>query len=93
MSLQDATFFPTQRKLMSNLFSKDEDLLKSSPYIGAEILKLLELSGQGRISIFDVASKLKSNNISSIRTVYYGMLFLYSLDIIDFENPYLILKC
>ncbi|MFT4929693.1 MAG: hypothetical protein ACI8WB_005828 [Phenylobacterium sp.] len=79
---------------MSNLFSKDEDLTKSSPYIGAEILKLLESTGQSRISIFEVASKMKkSNNISSIRTIYYGMLFLYSLDIIEFEDPYLVAKC
>ena len=78
---------------MTNLFSKDEDLLKSSPYIGAKLLKLIEQSEQNRISIFEVASKLKKNNISSIRNIYYGMLFLYSLDIIEFEEPYLVLKC
>lgn len=78
---------------MANLFLKDEDLLKSSPYIGAEILKLLEQSHQSRISIFGVASKLRKNNKYSIRTVYYGMLFLYSLDIIEFEAPYLVSKC
>lgn len=76
---------------MANLFSKDEDLFKSSPYIGAEILKLLEKSEHSRISIFDVASKLK--NKLGIRSIYYGMLFLYSLDIIEFEEPYLISKC
>jgi len=78
---------------MANLFSKDEDLFKSSPYIGAEILKLLEKSEQSHISIFDVASKLKIKKKLSIRSIYYGMLFLYSLDIIEFEEPYLILKC
>ncbi len=78
---------------MANLFSKDEDLFKSSPYIGAEILKLLEQSGQHRISIFDVASKLKKKNKLGVRTIYYGMLFLYSLGIIEFEAPYLISKC
>lgn len=77
---------------MANLFSKDEDLLKSAPVIGYEILKLLEESGQSRISIFDVAKILKRNYKSSARTVYYGMLFLFSLDIIDFEEPYLVVK-
>lgn len=86
-------FFLTVRQSVANLFSKDEDLLKSSPYIGAELLKLLEQSKQSRISIFDVASKLRKNNKLGIRTIYYGMLFLYSLDIIEFEAPYLILKC
>lgn len=78
---------------MANLFSKDEDLLKSSPYIGAKILELLEQSESYRISIFDVASKLSNKSTLSARTIYYGMLFLYSLDIIEFEEPYLILKC
>lgn len=78
---------------MANLFSKDEDLLKSSPVIGAEILKLLEQSDQSRISIFDVANKLKKKGKLGVRTIYYGMLFLYSLDIIEFEEPYLVLKC
>ncbi|NOQ77582.1 MAG: hypothetical protein GQ475_07345 [Methylococcaceae bacterium] len=78
---------------MTNLFSKDEDLLKSSPYIGAEILKLFEDSKQARISIFDVTDKIGKKNKSSVRTIYYGMLFLYSLDLIEFEPPYLISKC
>ncbi|MCI5222630.1 MAG: hypothetical protein D3924_08170 [Candidatus Electrothrix sp. AR4] len=78
---------------MANLFSKDEDLLKSSPYIGASILKLLDQSGQSRISIFDIVEKLKQSNKANIRTIYYGMLFLYSLDIIDFDEPYLIIIC
>lgn len=70
MSLYDAMFFPIVRQSMANLFSKDEDLLKSSPYIGAEILKLLEQSEQSRISIFDVATKLKKKNKLGIRTIY-----------------------
>ena len=77
---------------MSDLFSKDEDLFKSAPYIGAQILKLLEASKDSRISIFDVADKLKKDKISSVRSMYYGMIFLYSVDIIEFREPYLILK-
>jgi len=77
---------------MSTLFSKDEDLFRSSPYIGAKILVLLEKQKNEQISIFDVAQKLKKKNNSSIRTIYYGMIFLYSLDIIEFNEPYLVLK-
>ena len=62
---------------------------------GAKILELLEKSNNDHISIFEVAEKLKKQNIASIRSIYYGMIFLYSLDIIDFNDfnePYLVLK-
>jgi hypothetical protein len=77
---------------MSNLFSKDEDLLKSAPFTGARILKLFEESKHDKISIFEVTRKLRKNRIFSVRTVYFGMIFLHSLDLIDFEEPYLVLK-
>ena len=75
---------------MPNLISKDEDLLRSAPVIGYEILRLIEKTPEGRISIFDAAEKLKKSTNASARSLYYGMLFLFSLDIIDFEKPYLI---
>lgn len=75
---------------MSNLFTKDEDLKKSAPYIGSEILKHLNDSCDGRISIFDLAKNLRKTNKITVRSVYYGMLFLYSLDIVEFDEPYLI---
>ena len=43
---------------MANLFTKDEDLKKSAPFIGFEILKLLHVSEENRISIFDIAKNL-----------------------------------
>jgi hypothetical protein len=79
--------------MMAQLFSKDEDLCKSAPAIGADILRLIEESGKTQISIFDVTNKLSEKYTLSVRNVYYGMLFLYSLDIIEFEAPYLITKC
>ena len=75
------------------LFSKDENLLKSAPIIGGEILKILVKSEGQKISIFDVVKKLKKANKFSVRNIYYGMIFLYSLDIIEFNEPYLVLKC
>lgn len=75
---------------MANLFTKDEDLIKSAPYIGSEILKQLEGSDDGRISIFNLAKNLRKTNKISARSIYYGMLFLYSLDIVEFDEPYLI---
>lgn len=75
---------------MANLFTKDEDLMKSAPFIGSEILKQLQSSDDGRISIFDLARNLRKTNKVTARSIYYGMLFLYSLDIVEFDEPYLI---
>ncbi|AMO70164.1 hypothetical protein AZF00_18465 [Zhongshania aliphaticivorans] len=75
---------------MANLFTKDEDLMKSAPFIGSEILKQIQSSDDGRISIFDLAKNLRKTNKITARSIYYGMLFLYCLDIVEFDEPYLI---
>lgn len=77
---------------MPNLFSKDEDLLKSAPIVGYEILKLVDESDNTKISIFDIARRLKSKYKGNARVLYYGMLFLYSIDVIDFDAPYVLAK-
>lgn len=75
---------------MARLVTKDDDLAKSAPIIGFEILKLVSQSEERRISIFEIARDLRKAQKTSARSIYYGMLFLYSLDIVDFESPYLI---
>lgn len=75
---------------MSNLFSKNENLEKSAPVIGAEILKLLNSSESRTISIFDAARSLRKTNKIGAKSLCYGMLFLYSLGIIEFNEPYII---
>jgi hypothetical protein len=75
---------------MANLFTKDEDLMKSAPFIGSEILKHLNCSDDGRISIFELAKNLRKTHMITPRSIYYGMLFLYSLDIVKFNEPYVI---
>jgi hypothetical protein len=75
---------------MANLFTKDEDLMRSAPFIGSEILKQLQSNDDGRISIFNLAKNLRKTNKITARSIYYGMIFLYSLDIIEFNEPYLI---
>lgn len=77
---------------MPNLFSKDEDLLRSAPVVGFEILKMLQEAEESRVSIFEAARKMKRSYKSSVRVMYYGMLFLYSLELIEFNEPYIILK-
>ncbi|KFX17991.1 hypothetical protein KP17_04070 [Pectobacterium parvum] len=75
---------------MLKLFSKDEHIEKSAPVVGSYILKSLE--GKGRISIFDLAKNLRKNRLIGVRSIYYGMIFLYALDLIEFNEPYVILK-
>ncbi len=78
---------------MANLFSKDDDLRKSAPVLGFEILKLLQESEDSQVSIFEVAKTMAKSGGINARSIYYAMLFLYSLDIIDFREPYLVAKC
>ncbi|WP_042057380.1 hypothetical protein [Aeromonas allosaccharophila] len=78
---------------MSNLFSKDDDLCKSAPVLGFEILKLIKDSEDSQVSIFDIAKTMTKAGGINARSIYYAMLFLYSLDIIDFQEPYLVAKC
>ena len=75
---------------MANLVSKNENLEKSAPVIGAEILKLLNASESRMISIFDAAHSLRKSNKIGAKSLYYGILFLYSLDLIKFDEPYII---
>ena len=78
---------------MPNLFSKDDDLLKSPPVLGFKILRLLQESEDSQVSIFDIAKTMAKQGGINARSIYYAMLFLYSLDIIDFQEPYLVAKC
>lgn len=75
---------------MLTLFSKDERIEKSAPLVGSYILKLLE--GRNCISIFELARNLRKNRLIGVRSIYYGMIFLYALDLIDFNEPYVISK-
>lgn len=61
--------------------------------LGFEILKLLQESEDSQVSIFDIAKTMAKSGGINARSIYYAMLFLYSLDIIDFQEPYLVAKC
>lgn len=75
---------------MPNLFSKDDDLHKSAPMLGFKILKLLKDSNESQVSIFEIAKTMAKSGGINARSIYYAMIFLYSLDIIDFQEPYII---
>ncbi|EHM2571571.1 hypothetical protein KF037_004581, partial [Salmonella enterica subsp. enterica serovar Newport] len=55
-------------------------------------LNLFDETKKEKISIFDLAKELKKNNSLGVRAIYFGMVFLYTLDLIDFDEPYVINK-
>ena len=75
-----------------SLFSKNEDLEKSAPVLGAKILVLFEKNKKNKISIFDVVRHLKKDKTVGVRAVYYAIIFLYAIDLIEFDEPHLVLK-
>lgn len=75
---------------MSSLFLKDEDLQASPPILAYKILYFMESRNVNRISIFDVSEKFKKEKWFSLRNLYFAMMFLFSLGIIEFEQAYII---
>lgn len=74
------------------LISKDENIKHSVVYIGYIILKELSLKKNKRISIYEIATALKKNNLLISEQFNYSLMFLYSAGIIDFEEPYIFLN-
>lgn len=74
------------------LISKDENIKHSVVYIGYIILKELSLKKNSRISIYEIATTLKKNNLLISEQFNYSLMFLYSAGIIDFEEPYIFLN-
>lgn len=74
-----------------SLISKDENIKKSIVYIGYVILKELSLKQNKRISLYDIASILKKENLLNSEQLNYSLMFLYSTGIVDFEEPYIYL--
>lgn len=73
---------------MHNIFLKDEPVQKAPPIIGFRILKIVRAS-KSDVSIFDVIERLKKESWFSVNSFVYGLIFLYSVGVIEFEPPYL----
>jgi hypothetical protein len=74
---------------MSNLISKDEDLNSSPIIIGYKVLRFMKDKKVQKISVFDVAEHFKNQKWFTPKSLYFGMLFLFSVDIIDFNHSYI----
>jgi len=75
---------------MPNIFLKDEPLRKSPVIVGFEIARYIKKSGKRRVSVFDVVDHFKRENWFSLNSFLFGVIFLYSVGVIDFDEPYLI---
>lgn len=71
------------------LVEDSENIKSSAVYIGYLILKEIKKSGAEKVSIYKVSDTLKKNDISHSRQLIFGLLFLYSLGMVKFEEPYL----
>lgn len=63
-----------------------ENIKTSSMYIGYLILDGIKKHNKSKISIYDISELLKKKGIKSSRQLVLGLSFLYSVDIIDFEE-------
>ena len=71
------------------LISKDEEIKSSAAYVGYLILKTYRRSRKEKMTIFDIFSKLRKKQLYNFRQIIFGLMFLYSLDLIEFEEPYI----
>lgn len=74
------------------LVSKDENIKTSSIYVASLILKLIRKKKVDKISIFEVSKELKKHDITRYRHLFFGLAFLYSSGIVDFQEPFIYIK-
>lgn len=73
-------------KGVSMMMANSNALKSSAMYIGYLILKEIQKQGEDKVSIYDVSKALKKNGISSSRQLVLGLSFLYSVNIVEFEE-------
>lgn len=75
---------------MSNFLLKDENIMTSPPILGYKVLEFMQEKRVDKISVFDIADHFKNEKWFSPKNLYFAMMFLFSLDIIDFQQSYII---
>ena len=79
-------------KGVSMMMANSNTLKSSAMYIGYLILKEIQKQGRNKVSIYDVSKALKKSGISSSRQLILGLSFLYSVNIVEFEEANIWLK-
>ncbi len=68
------------------MIANNSVLRSSAMYIGYLILKEIQKQGRDKVSIYDVSKALKKSGVSSSRQLVLGLSFLYSVNIVEFEE-------
>ncbi len=64
----------------------------SAMYIGYLILDGIRKLNKDKVSIYDLSELLKKKGVKSSRQLVIGLAFLYSVDIVDFEEANIWIK-
>ena len=73
-------------KGMSIMVADSNSVTSSAMYIGYLILKEIKEKNSEKVSIYDVSRILKKKGINSSRQLVLALSFLYSVDIVEFEE-------
>lgn len=73
---------------MISLVSKDEPLKTSMVHVGYLVLKKLESTKEGRLSLTEIAIHLAKHGVTKSRPMTFALIFLHLVGIIDFKAPY-----
>ncbi len=68
------------------MLASSNALKSSAMYIGYLILKEIQKQEVEKISIYDVSKVLKKAGITGSRQLILGLSFLYSVNIVEFEE-------
>ena len=68
------------------MLASSNALKSSAMYIGYLILKEIKKQEAEKISIYDASKALKKEGITSSRQLILGLSFLYSVNIVEFEE-------
>lgn len=68
------------------MVASSNSVKSSAMYIGYLILKEIKEKSSEKVSIYDISRILKKKGISSSRQLVLGLSFLYSVDILEFEE-------
>ena len=79
-------------KEVSIMIANSDALKSSAMYIGYIILKEVKRQNKDKLSIFDVYKALKKAGITRSRQLVLGLSFLYSVNIVDFEEANIWIK-
>ncbi|MBJ8478353.1 hypothetical protein I6M70_03085 [Acinetobacter pittii] len=77
---------------MNSIFQKTENLTISPVVLGERILKILQKEKNHKISILSLFDQINKNIKITPKILYEALIFLYTLNLIDFHEPYIVLK-